>query len=63
MHDALMTGACNHCDNCPAIPDEATQLAAVKKIVEALANGGEKLPPRPSVAASPAGTRKKRAGR
>jgi ATP-dependent DNA helicase RecQ len=34
--DALMLGHCHHCDNCPAVPDEAVRLAALRKSVEAL---------------------------
>jgi ATP-dependent DNA helicase RecQ len=35
--DALMHGACHHCDNDPAVPDEAARLAALRRSVEALA--------------------------
>jgi superfamily II DNA helicase RecQ len=35
--DALMAGPCHHCDNDPAVPDEAARLAALRKSVQALA--------------------------
>jgi ATP-dependent DNA helicase RecQ len=38
--DALMLGHCHHCDNCPAVPDEAVRIAALRKNVEALVGEG-----------------------
>jgi ATP-dependent DNA helicase RecQ len=35
--DALLHGACYHCDNDPPVPDEAARLAALRRNVEALA--------------------------
>jgi ATP-dependent DNA helicase RecQ len=35
--DALLVGACHHCDNDPPVPDEAARLAALRRSVEALA--------------------------
>jgi ATP-dependent DNA helicase RecQ len=35
--DALLLGPCHHCDCDPAVPDELTRLAALRKTVEAMA--------------------------
>lgn len=40
--DALLVGPCHHCDNDPAVPDEAARLEALRRSVQALAAGAGK---------------------
>ena len=39
--DALMVGACHHCDNDPPVPDESARLEELRRSVEAFASAGE----------------------
>jgi ATP-dependent DNA helicase RecQ len=39
--DALLVGPCHHCDNDPAVPDEAARLAALRRRVEALTGSAQ----------------------